>query len=41
MSHLVEAIKGNWYAKMPQDAKEGCKGKVVVRFKIQKERDVT
>jgi TonB family protein len=35
-NHLVESIKRNWYAKMPQEAKAGLKGKVVVRFKIQK-----
>jgi TonB family protein len=36
-SHLIEAVKGNWYTKMPQDAKKGDKGKVVVRFKVQRD----
>jgi TonB family protein len=35
-NHLVESINRNWYAQMPQEAKSGLKGKVVVRFKIQK-----
>jgi TonB family protein len=35
-NHLLESIKRNWYAQMPQEAKAGLKGKVVVRFKIQK-----
>jgi TonB family protein len=36
MKHLVSAVKGNWYAKMPTDA-EIDKGKVVVRFKIKRD----
>lgn len=36
-NHLVESIKRNWYAQMPQEAKAGLKGKVVVHFKIQKD----
>ena len=35
MSHLLKTVKGNWYAKMPTGA-EGDKGKVVVRFKIER-----
>jgi TonB family protein len=35
-NHLVESIKRNWYAKMPEDAKAGAKGRAVIRFKIQK-----
>jgi TonB family protein len=35
-NHLVESIKRSWYAQMPQEASAGLKGKVVVRFKIQK-----
>ena len=35
-NHLVESIKRNWYAQMPQEAKAGLKGRVIVRFKIQK-----
>jgi hypothetical protein len=30
-NHLVESINRNWYAQMPQEAKSGLKGKVVVR----------
>jgi TonB family protein len=40
---LLEAVKRNWYAKMPDEAKDrpgvegsGAKGKVSVRFKIRK-----
>jgi TonB family protein len=35
-NHLVDSVKRNWYAQMPQEASAGLKGKVVVRFKIQK-----
>jgi TonB family protein len=35
-NHVVESIKRNWYAQMPQEAYAGLKGKVVVRFTIQK-----
>jgi TonB family protein len=35
-NHVVESIKRDWYEQMPQKAYAGLKGKVVVRFKIQK-----
>jgi TonB family protein len=34
-AHLTETVRRNWWAKMPVQAKEGTKGKVVVRFGIQ------
>jgi len=36
LNHLVDETKRNWYAQMPQEASAGLKGKVVVRFTIQK-----
>jgi TonB family protein len=36
-SHLEEAVKRNWYAKMPDDARKGDKGRVAVRFKVQRD----
>ena len=36
LNHLVDETKRNWYAKMPQEAKAGVKGRVMIRFKIQK-----
>lgn len=35
-NHVVDSVKRNWYAKMPQEASAGLKGKVVLRFTIQK-----
>jgi TonB family protein len=36
-THLVQAIRRNWYGKLPEEAKQGEKGKVVVHFGIQKD----
>jgi TonB family protein len=35
-NHLLRAIQRNWWAKMPEQAKQGEKGKVAVRFRILK-----
>jgi TonB family protein len=35
--HLIQSVKRNWYAKMPDDARKGNKGRVVVRFGIQRD----
>jgi TonB family protein len=34
---LLQTVKRNWYAKMPAEATQDTKGKVVVRFGIQKD----
>ncbi|HLW99476.1 MAG TPA: energy transducer TonB [Candidatus Acidoferrales bacterium] len=34
MIHLYVTVKNNWFAKMPEEAKTGSKGKVTVRFRI-------
>jgi TonB family protein len=39
--HLVAAVKVKWIAKMPQSALMGDKGRVVVRFSIQKDGTLT
>ncbi len=36
LKHVSESVKHNWYAKMPEAARLGIKGKVVLRFRIQK-----
>jgi len=36
-SHLCNSVKRNWYVRMPQSAMLGEKGRVVVRFQIQKD----
>ena len=36
-SQLLEVVKRNWYAKMPQDAKAGTKGRVVLRLRIKRD----
>jgi len=33
--HLIQVVKRNWWAKMPDEAKKWGKGNVVVRFGIQ------
>jgi len=35
--HLNESVKRKWYLAMPQDAKQGAKGRVVLRLTIQKD----
>jgi TonB family protein len=37
MKDLVPRVKRNWFAVMPEDAQLGKKGRVVVRFQIQKD----
>jgi Surface antigen variable number repeat/TonB C terminal len=37
LAHLLSAVKRNWYAKMPVEAKIGDKGKTAVHFKIQRD----
>jgi TonB family protein len=37
LDHLYVTVKNNWFAKMPEEAKTGSKGKVTVRFRILKE----
>lgn len=39
--HLLVAVKHKWYEKMPQPAVMGDKGRVVVRFSIQKDGTLT
>jgi len=36
LKRLMESVKGNWYAKMPEAARMGIKGKVVLHVRIQK-----
>ena len=36
-NHLLSTVKRNWYAKMPEEAKTGIKGRVTVRFRIQRD----
>lgn len=37
VNNLVSAVKGNWYAHMPDQVRRGDKGTVRVRFKIQQD----
>jgi TonB family protein len=37
LKDLFAAVKRSWYVKMPDDAKKGDKGSVVVRFRIQRD----
>jgi TonB family protein len=37
LAQVLSAVRTNWYAKMPAEAKQGKRGKVVVRFKIQRD----
>ena len=37
VAHLCGKVKGNWFAVMPESAQLGDKGRVVVRFQIQKD----
>jgi TonB family protein len=36
-THLVAAVRLKWFARMPESARMGDKGKVVVRFSIQRD----
>jgi TonB family protein len=36
-SDMQQAIHRNWYATMPEEVKKGSKGRVVVRFKVQRD----
>lgn len=36
LKHVSDSVKRSWYAKMPEAARLGIKGKVVLRFRIQK-----
>jgi len=36
-SHLCDSVKRNWYLRMPESVRLGEKGRVVVRFQIQKD----
>ena len=36
LNHVSDSVKRSWYAKMPEAARLGIKGKVVLRFRIQK-----
>jgi TonB family protein len=36
-NHLEEVINRNWYARMPEDARKGDKGRVVVHFGVQRD----
>jgi TonB family protein len=36
LKHVSESVKRSWYTKMPEAARLGIKGKVVLRFRIQK-----
>jgi TonB family protein len=40
LNHLLLVVKHNWYAKMPEGAKTGDKGKAVIRLRIQKDGTV-
>jgi TonB C terminal len=37
VNHLFATVKKNWYARMPESAKLGESGRVVLRLKIQKD----
>jgi len=37
---LLASVKRNWYAKMPEAARSGIKGKVVLRLRIQKKGEL-
>jgi|HubBroStandDraft_2_1064218.scaffolds.fasta_scaffold36936_3 TonB family protein len=41
LNHLLSTVKRNWYAKMPEAARLGIKGKVTVRFRILKDGTLT